>query len=82
MNHIVVFLVIIFMLSGCSEEQVSEQKLKPVSAIELNKTKSFDSRILSGVIQPANTATLTFEVSGKVEDVFLKLVSLLKKVSR
>ena len=73
MNHIVVFLVIIFMLSGCSEEQVSEQKLKPVSAIELNKTKSFDSRILSGVIQPANTATLTFEVSGKVEDVFFEI---------
>ena len=41
MNHIVVFLVIIFMLSGCSEEQVPEQKLKPVSAIELKKTNSF-----------------------------------------
>ncbi|WP_301003437.1 hypothetical protein [Pseudoalteromonas sp.] len=78
MNHI----VIIFILSGCSEEQVSEKKLKPVSVIELNKAKSFDSRILSGVIQPANTATLMFAVSGKVEDVFLKLARLLKKVSR
>ncbi|KPH90290.1 MFP transporter [Pseudoalteromonas undina] len=73
MNHIVVFLVIIFMLSGCSEEQVPEQKLKPVSAIELKKTNSFDSRILSGVIQPADTTTLTFEVSGKVEDVFFDI---------
>ncbi|MFP3675450.1 hypothetical protein SB724_21785, partial [Bacillus sp. SIMBA_031] len=70
---IVVFLVIIFMLSGCSEEQVPEQKLKPVSAIELKKTNSFDSRILSGVIQPADTTTLTFEVSGKVEDVFFDI---------
>lgn len=79
MNHLVVCLVIIFILVGCSKEHTPEQKLKPVSAIELNKIKSFDSRILSGVIQPADTTTLTFEVSGKVEDVFFEIGEAFEK---
>lgn len=73
MNHLVICLVIIFVVSGCSKEPKPEQKLKPVSTIKLNKTNAFDSRILSGVIQPADTTTLTFEVSGKVEDVFFEI---------
>ena len=61
------------LLAGCSEEKVPEKAPKPVSTITLDTTKNYDSRTVSGIVQPADTTELSFEVSGKVEEVYFEL---------
>lgn len=64
---------------GCSEQEAPKKNPKPVSTITLSETQNFNKRIISGVVQPSDTTELSFEVSGKVEEVYFELGEAFKK---
>lgn len=73
MKHLMALFMATLFLIGCSEDKVVEKKPKPVSTLAVSSIKNYDSRIISGVVQPSDTTELSFEVSGKVEDIYFEL---------
>ena len=61
-------------LVGCSKEiEHTESPIRPIAWTAV-KTSNFEQvRTLSGIVAPVENANLSFEVNGKVEDVFVKL---------
>ena len=60
-------------LGSCFSEKKTEEAVKPVSTMVVGETRSYESRTLSGVVRPADTTNLSFEVAGKVEKVAFDL---------
>lgn len=73
MKFILLPLFALLFLVACSEEKVHEKSAKPVSTTVLSTTKNYVSRTISGLVQPSDTTELSFEVPGKLEDVYLEL---------
>lgn len=67
-------LISLVFLSACSKE---EKKLEPiprhVSVMVIEDTKNYQSRTISGVVQPYDSTDLSFEVTGKVDYVYVEL---------
>ncbi|WP_287008575.1 efflux RND transporter periplasmic adaptor subunit [Alteromonas sp.] len=60
-------------LGACSEEKTVQKLVKPVSTMIIGETKTYESRVVSGVVQPSDTTQLSFEVTGKVQEVYFEL---------
>ena len=60
-------------LGACSEEKTVQKLVKPVSTMIIGETKTYESRVVSGVVQPSDTTQLSFEVTGKVQQVYFEL---------
>lgn len=60
-------------LGACSEEKTVQKLVKPVSTMIIGETKTYESRVFSGVVQPSDTTQLSFEVTGKVQEVYFEL---------
>ena len=60
-------------LGACSEEKTVQKLDKPVSTMIIGETKTYESRVVSGVVQPSDTTQLSFEVTGKVQEVYFEL---------
>ena len=60
-------------LGACSEEKTVKKLVKPVSTMIIGETKTYESRVVSGVVQPSDTTQLSFEVTGKVQEVYFEL---------
>ncbi len=73
MKQTIVFLAFWLLLVGCAEESAPKQSPKPVATLVLKKTQNTDARVISGVIQPAETTTLTFDTTGTVETVYFDI---------
>jgi len=70
----------VLLLSACGEEeQAAPPPPKTVDWMVLEDGSKVTRRQLSGVLQPAETARVSFEVSGKVEDVFFDLGQSFRK---
>lgn len=67
------FLLLTVLLLGCGEEEKTENPPRPVKSMVVEAIKSYEERIVSGIIQPADTAELSFEVPGKVDEVYFEL---------
>jgi multidrug efflux pump subunit AcrA (membrane-fusion protein) len=63
------------------KKKTVQKLVKPVSTMIIGETKTYESRVVSGVVQPSDTTQLSFEVTGKVQEVYLSLAKALKKVS-
>ena len=73
MKRFILLTLPFLILGACSEQEAPKKTPKPVSSIVIDATKAYDSRVISGVIQQADTTDLTFEVPGKVEAVYFEL---------
>ena len=60
-------------LGAGSEEKTVQKLVKPVSTMIIGETKTYESRVVSGVVQPSDTTQLSFEVTGKVQEVYFEL---------
>lgn len=70
----------IITLVGCSKEiEHTESPIRPIAWTAV-KTSNFEQvRTLSGIVAPVENASLSFEVNGKVEKVFVKLGDTVSK---
>lgn len=65
---------VIFFLSGCEEKEAEFDDLpKPVRWMKAEPVDHSVKRVLAGVLQPAANADLSFEVPGKIEEIFVTL---------
>lgn len=73
-SPLVVAIAVTLLLSACgSEEEAPSPPPKTVAWITLENGSKVVERQLSGVLQPAETAQVSFEVSGKVKEVNYEL---------
>lgn len=63
----------LFILSACGEEEEKPAPPKTVSWIEIGDTNQDVVREIAGILQPAETAQISFEVPGIVESVKVDL---------
>lgn len=69
-----VTMVLVFFLSACEEKEAEFDDLpKPVRWIKVEPADYSVKRLLAGVLQPAANADLSFEVSGKIEEIYVTL---------
>lgn len=66
-------------LSGCKDKEIEQIPPKTVVWQILEKDPGTFSRELSGVLQPAHMAELSFEVSGKIDNVNVELGEAFQK---
>lgn len=69
----------LLMLTACSEPQKSSALLRSVIATEVAVSDGKEVRVLSGVVQPAETSQLSFEVAGIVDTVNVNLGDTIAK---
>ncbi|WP_281559756.1 efflux RND transporter periplasmic adaptor subunit [Thalassomonas sp. RHCl1] len=80
MNYLMPCLVLSLLLSACKEEQVAEQEaIRPIAWVEVEKSGLEQVRRLSGIVQPVESAELSFQVAGKVAEVYVKLGDVVKQ---
>lgn len=84
MKKVHVFLICltayISILAGCSEpEQVVEEQSRPIAWMKVELSDFTQLRKLSGILRPTESAQLSFQVSGKIKDVYIKLGDSVKK---
>jgi multidrug efflux system membrane fusion protein len=64
----------IFFIMACSEKPVDDQPIiRPIAWTQVNQHDFTQIRRLAGVVEPVETANLSFLVSGKVDKVDVKL---------
>lgn len=68
-----VAVVLGLLLTACSESEEQTERAKPVSTVIVSNGNNAENRLISGVVQSANTTPLNFEVTGKVEEVYLDI---------
>lgn len=67
-------------VSGCSEPQTTvEEQPKPIMWMKVEKSDFTQVRKISGILRPTESAQLSFQVSGKIKDVYIKLGGIVKK---
>ncbi len=79
MHHSLKVVPLLFLLIACGEKEAEAPPPKPVVPLTLQKDGGLDGQTISGVVQPKDTASVSFEVSGKVEKVFYELGERFKK---
>ena len=73
-------LIFILLLAGCSQEKIpTKEVIRPIAWTSVNTSNFEQVRTLSGIVAPVEDANLSFEVNGKVEQVFVKLGDSVKK---
>ncbi len=71
---------ILLTLIGCNEAQTKKEDfVRPIAWTKVTASSLEQSRTISGVVMPVETADLSFEVSGKIRDVKVTLGSEVKK---
>lgn len=80
MRTLIAIMSLSILLSACKEPPINENDIiRPIDWIKV-ETSSFDQlRRLSGTIQSIDSTSLSFQVGGKVQDVFAKLGDIVKK---
>ena len=74
--HVFLFIILV----GCSEKTVTKQEvIRPIAWTKVTTSTLKQSRIISGIIAPVETANLSFEVFGKIQEVKVSLGSEVKK---
>lgn len=70
----------ILALVGCSEpDTIQQEAVRPIAWTTATTSALEQSRTISGIVAPVETANLSFEVQGKVRDVKVSLGSEVKK---
>ncbi|MGS2721128.1 efflux RND transporter periplasmic adaptor subunit [Paraglaciecola aestuariivivens] len=68
------FLLLAIMLSACSEKNIDDQPvIRPIAWTKVAQQDFTQVRRLAGVVEPVETANLSFLASGKVKQVKVKL---------
>lgn len=69
----IIWVIAVALLPACNgEEPQFDDQPKPVQWIKVEPVDHSAKRILSGVLQPIENADLSFEVGGKIEDIFVE----------
>lgn len=69
-----VFLLAILFMVACSEKPVDDRPIiRPIAWTQVNQHDFTQVRRLAGVVEPVETANLSFLVGGKVDKVNVKL---------
>ncbi|GHE92970.1 efflux RND transporter periplasmic adaptor subunit [Thalassotalea profundi] len=78
--RILFILLFTFMLNACSEQAVTAEKaIRPIAWVEVSESTIKQLRTLSGIVAPVEATQLSFEVSGKVETVDVRLGDAVEK---
>lgn len=80
-NKFIIPLVILLMIGvgGCERKQPVEQIVRSVKTTIVTTATSLGNRQLSGVLRPAEESDLSFQVSGTVDKVEVKLGDVVQK---
>ncbi|MCF6094871.1 efflux RND transporter periplasmic adaptor subunit [Microaerobacter geothermalis] len=76
--YILLFLLI-FILSGCGSEEVSNESLKTVYITEVTFSQPVRDSQLTGILQPEKEAILSFQVAGQIEQEMMEIGTEAKK---
>lgn len=69
-------LIVLIILTGCSSDtEVPVDIVRPIAWEKIDGSNFKQSRVLSGLVAPVETAKLSFEVPGKVKSIFVNLGS-------
>ena len=81
MKKLTSLFLLLLLLAGCEQENVQTVKevVRPIAWVQVEAYNLAQVRRLSGVLQPVESADLSFEVNGKVQDVLVKLGDRVKK---
>jgi len=69
----------IALLSGCSKEEQVVEEIRSVKTITVQELSSGQMRKFSGIVQAAESSTLSFEVGGQVEQVLVDIGDRVRK---
>lgn len=76
----IIWSIAVVVLSACDgKEPKFDDQAKPVQWIKVEPVNHSVRRILSGVLQPIDNADLSFEVGGRIENIFVKPGDLLQE---
>lgn len=69
----------IALLNGCSKEEQVVEEIRSVKTITVQELSSGQMRKFSGIVQAAESSTLSFEVGGQVEQVLVDIGDRVRK---
>ncbi|WDE14377.1 efflux RND transporter periplasmic adaptor subunit [Thalassomonas haliotis] len=73
-------LALSLLLSACRQEQApAEEIIRPIAWVQAEKSGLEQVRRLSGIVQPVESAELSFQVGGKIAGVHVKLGDVVKQ---
>ena len=64
-----ILLVSLWLTSGCGKEEAIVEEIRSIKTVTVKKASAGKMRRFSGVVRAVDSATLSFEVSGKIEKV-------------
>lgn len=79
MRNIFIICSLLLCISACGEKENKPPPPKPVVPLMLESTIGGAGKTVSGLVQPKDTASVSFEVPGKVEKVYVDLGESFKK---
>ena len=80
LSYLMPCLALSLLLSACKEEQTpTVEAIRPIAWTTAEKSGLEQSRHLSGIVQPVESAELSFQVGGKIDKVQVKLGDVVKK---
>ncbi|WP_448568024.1 efflux RND transporter periplasmic adaptor subunit [Thalassotalea ganghwensis] len=69
-----ILITLMTVLSACNQPTENKEKaIRPIAWMEVSESNFEQLRTLSGIVAPVETATLSFEVPGKVAEVYVRL---------
>ncbi len=75
-----ILLIFIIVITGCTEEvQPQKTLIRPIAWVKVSSSKLEQIRRLSGIVAPVEATDLSFEVSGKVQSVKVRLGANVKQ---
>lgn len=74
------FLILLLSIAGCKKKETTDTDLiRSVKTLEITQASTLGTRMLSGVLKPADESDLSFQVGGTIETVDAKLGDFVKK---
>ena len=69
-----ILIILSLVFSACNQPTEKKEKaVRPIAWMEVSESNFEQLRTLSGIVAPVETATLSFEVPGKVAEVYVRL---------
>ncbi|XQW85600.1 efflux RND transporter periplasmic adaptor subunit [Thalassotalea piscium] len=73
-------LLVATIIAGCNEQTVTAEKaIRPIAWVQVSESNIKQLRTLSGIVAPVEATQLSFEVSGKIQSVEVRLGDTVKK---